>query len=74
MKTKVLVVIPSFSGGGAERNGIHFANHLSKNSSYSVHLLVFVPSGPLEPLVRTCLYSYFKSPSKILFYSCICFL
>ena len=56
MKTKVLVVIPSFSGGGAERNGIHFANHLSKNSSYSVHLLVFVPSGPLEPLVSERVY------------------
>ena len=52
MTQKILVVIPSFLGGGAEKVGIHFANHLALSPHYDVHLLVFSPVGPLEPLVE----------------------
>ena len=51
MNQKVLVVIPSFLGGGAEKVGIHFANYLSESRICDVHLLVFSPVGPLESLV-----------------------
>jgi len=44
---KLLIVLPSFAGGGAEKVGINYANELS-NQGNNVTVLVFNNFGPLS--------------------------
>lgn len=69
--TKILFVIPSLSGGGAERVLVHILNHLDK-SSYDISLVLFKGEGKYIRDVIGCTKLWdLKNKSRFSFFALI---